>query len=430
MPTPVAKNVTNISKTPRQEFSCSDEDRWNYTHRLPVGKHNSPPRKLPTEIKTLKRNQFQPNPKKSSQWKKLLWVKQDYPDNWVDPTFLKDLQRNINVHPYNFYSLVAESTVVVQHLASALIFVTSFVAIYIEVVSPVSVVVISSVLTVAGWAVSDMGLDKREIASERTMPFREETFESVTDAINGGMSSHCSTSTCPVRSFALYSDITMQPYNARSDVSSAGSHQRLSKIPHNIASDKDFTHQHRRSRVIATAKSALLIYFTLLGLSPILRSLTKGVTSDSIWAIATWLFIANFLGFDYGSGFERNFPASFSTNAAITSSVVLASRLTDTSHVFSLLLFSIQVFGLFPVFRRTLKHMSWNLHILLTVVLVVGAAAGLMIVVGRGWAVAWMIGVIAAMGGCGWWMIDLQKYKNEIHGPWDPARPVIRRQWT
>jgi len=44
---------------------------------------------------------------------------------------------------------------------------------------------------------------------------------------------------------------------------------------------------------------------TLLGLSPILRSLTKGVTEDSIWAIATWLFIANFLGFDYGSGIER-----------------------------------------------------------------------------------------------------------------------------
>jgi phosphatidylinositol glycan class C protein len=34
-----------------------------------------------------------------------------------------------------------------------------------------------------------------------------------------------------------------------------------------------------------------------------------------------------------------------------------------------------------------------------------------------------------AMGGCSWWLIGLQKYKNEIHGPWDPARPVIRRRW-
>ncbi len=30
---------------------------------------------------------------------------------------------------------------------------------------------------------------------------------------------------------------------------------------------------------------------------------------------------------------------------------------------------------------------------------------------------------------CIWWLIGLQKYKNEIHGPWDPAKPIIRRQW-
>ena len=136
------------------------------------------------------------------------------------------------------------------------------------------------------------------------------------------------------------------------------------------------------------------------------------MTEDSIWAIATWLFIANFFGFDYGSGIERNSPASFSTNAAITSSVVLASRLTDTSHVFYLMLFSIQVFGLFPVFRRTLKHMSWKLHVALTIALVLGAAGGLTLVVGWGWGLAWVLGVIAGMGGCGWWMIDLQKYKK------------------
>jgi phosphatidylinositol glycan class C protein len=36
---------------------------------------------------------------------------------------------------------------------------------------------------------------------------------------------------------------------------------------------------------------------------------------------------------------------------------------------------------------------------------------------------------LLSMGICSWWLIGLQKYKNEIHGPWDPARPVIRRHW-
>jgi len=34
-----------------------------------------------------------------------------------------------------------------------------------------------------------------------------------------------------------------------------------------------------------------------------------------------------------------------------------------------------------------------------------------------------------AMGGCSWWLISLQKYKNVVIGPWDPARPILRRHW-
>lgn len=76
------------------------------------------------------------------------------------------------------------------------------------------------------------------------------------------------------------------------------------------------------------------------------------------------------------------------------------------------MLFSIQVFGLFPVFRRYIKHLSWSLHVILTVSLVFGAAGGLGYAVGWGWAVMYIFTVIAGMGGCGWWMIDLQKYKK------------------
>ena len=36
---------------------------------------------------------------------------------------------------------------------------------------------------------------------------------------------------------------------------------------------------------------------------------------------------------------------------------------------------------------------------------------------------------LLGMGATSWWLIGLQRYKNEIHGPWDPARPVIRRHW-
>ena len=128
------------------------------------------------------------------------------------------------------------------------------------------------------------------------------------------------------------------------------------------------------------------------------------------------------------------------------SSTVLASRLPSTTHVFSLTLFSIEVFGLFPVFRRHLRHRFWRLHLLLTVLLIVTSGAGLGITLvgkggggakgdggwGRMWGKAvggvlvWGGGVVLGMGGCSWWLIGLQKYKNVVIGPWDPARPVIR----
>jgi phosphatidylinositol glycan class C protein len=152
--------------------------------------------------------------------------------------------------------------------------------------------------------------------------------------------------------------------------------------------------------------------------------------------MSCWLMIINVFFFDYGGGVGVKFPASLSTNAALMASTVLASRLPSTEHVFSLTLFSIEVFGLFPVFRRHLRHVSWKGHLALTAVLVMGAGGGVGVVVsGGGWKAA-LVGITLgnlltclAMGGCSWWLIGLQKYKNEIHGPWDPARPVIRRQW-
>lgn len=152
--------------------------------------------------------------------------------------------------------------------------------------------------------------------------------------------------------------------------------------------------------------------------------------------MSSWLIVINVFTFDYGAGVEAKYPAPLATNAALMASTVLASRLPSTTHVFSLTLFSIEVFGLFPVFRRHLRHVSYPGHLVLTGFLTVGAGAGLcMTITGGGWTAA-VVGVVLggvftclAMGMTSWWLIGLQRYKNEIRGPWDPARPVIRRHW-
>lgn len=44
-----------------------------------------------------------------------------------------------------------------------------------------------------------------------------------------------------------------------------------------------------------------------------------------------------------------------------------------------------------------------------------------------GGIVLWSAVSALAMGGCSWWLIGLQKYKNVVIGPWDPARPIIKQ---
>jgi len=104
-------------------------------------------------------------------------------------------------------------------------------------------------------------------------------------------------------------------------------------------------------------KGAVLFFLTLLGLTPILKTLTEETSKDTIWALTVILFLANLAFHDYGSGNRRNikYPGSLSTNAAIFASVVLASRFKTNLHVFGLMSFAVEWFALFPMLRRQVK---------------------------------------------------------------------------
>ncbi|KAF4295122.1 hypothetical protein LV164_002637 [Aspergillus fumigatus] len=400
-------------------------------------------------------------------WKKLMGMATD-PDNYTDTeTFLDHLQRNPRVRPYDFWPLVADSTVIVQHVCSVAIFVCCFVGIVQERVSPVSVVCWGSVGTAMGWILWDSWVWREHHAEQAPNAGR------IADGDDGSSSSSAVSSVNPSSGATSR---PVGPKDGQNEVHGLGltissgepdgllrrrstgfsgeaygpcepgspSHQASGGLSnmhlHHGSQETDETSllSSRNRQRLSTVKSAFLIYFSLLGLSPILKSLTKSTASDSIWAMSCWLLIMNIFSFDYGSGEgagATKFPASLSTNAAVMASTVLASRLPSTTHVFSLMLFSIEVFGLFPIFRRQLRHTSWTGHVLLTLALVIVAGGAVGMTLRGGWTAAVVgsfLGSIMtafAMGGCSWWLISLQKYKNVVTGPWDPARPIIRRQW-
>ncbi|KJX96802.1 phosphatidylinositol:UDP-GlcNAc transferase PIG-C like protein [Zymoseptoria brevis] len=392
-------------------------------------------------------------PKENGQWKKLLWVKQSYPDNYTDEeTFLDHLQRNPRLRPYEFWPLVADSTIILQHLCSVVIFVCCFTAFKQDRVSPQTVVGWATICTVAGWIFRDYWQSREDAADTIPPPDAEDDTSSSTSA--GAEAESDVPTAMPTTIFSASStpnhsrnpsaatSVNGATANAIPGVTTSTnpllSHEVIPTTPAYIPpyGARPSAFSPRMQERLTTAKSAVLIYCSLLGLSPVLASLTESTSSDSIWALSTWLMCINVFTFDYGAGPEVKFPASLSTNAALMASTVLASRFTSTSHVFSLTLFSMEVFGLFPVFRRHLRHHSWVGHMCLTTVLVVLASGGLsMTISGGGWAMG-VVGVVLggmvcslSMGMTSWWLIGLQRYKNEIRGPWDPARPIIRRHW-
>lgn len=365
------------------------------------------------------------------------------PDNYTDQaTFLEQLQRNPRLQPYAFWPLVADTTVIVQQVCSVIIFVVTFVAIFTERVSHLTVVSYSSVLTFLGWllwerwAAEEEAREARQIAAGHAPPLGRGTGSrrragsvrrratlmqaeksGTGEDLDAAVSDRMQTASGSAPSSASVSNAKPRP-------------ERRTPSPATIPESPPLPPSRMQQR-LATIKSAVLISSILLGLSPILKSLTRSTSSDSIWAMCLWLLLINIISFDYSSS-GPNFPASLSTNAALMASTVLASRLPSTGQVFSLTVLSIEVFGLFPVLRRYTRE-RFRYHVVLTALLVLGAGGGTGIVSGSGGVMrncvkGMVVGAVVAglaMGGCSWFLIELQKYKNEINGPWDAARPII-----
>jgi len=249
------------------------------------------------------------------------------PDNYTDPpSFLQHLQRNPRLLPYDFWPLVADSTVIVQHVCSVAIFVCCFVGIIQERVSPVSVVGWGSAWTVLGWVFWDFWVGQEEAGRslyERIYSHNHGNEGLVGDEVSVGSTlspGHVDVGTQPqglglsLPTSSPSPQISSRNLNATSlhtasSVSSplsaghptgAPQFANYSYYPPYNAQASPFS--PRNQQRLATAKSAILIYCALLGLSPILKSLTKSTTSDSIWAMSCWLMCINVFFFDYGGG--------------------------------------------------------------------------------------------------------------------------------
>ncbi|CUS24469.1 LAQU0S16e02410g1_1 [Lachancea quebecensis] len=102
-------------------------------------------------------------------------------------------------------------------------------------------------------------------------------------------------------------------------------------------------------------KSSLIIIFTMLILSPVLKSLSKTTSSDSIWTISCWLTAF------YVLSIFLHTDSITSTNILVANVAVLASRLESTTDVFCFLLICIEINILLPYVEQSLLARNYNL---------------------------------------------------------------------
>ena len=156
-------------------------------------------------------------------------------------------------------------------------------------------------------------------------------------------------------------------------------------------------------------------------LSPILKTLTETVSTDTIYAMTIFMFLVHLIFSKYGSP-----QVSLSDSLAITSSIfgslMLASRLASPLHAFSLLTVAVQCFVLLPFLLAQTEN---------KIVISIALAAStfyLLVIMSPTLSCVYIAVTIFVHVICPLWYIRWQKYKENIYGPWDEAvlaRPVI-----
>ncbi|KAG6403879.1 hypothetical protein SASPL_136113 [Salvia splendens] len=164
-------------------------------------------------------------------------------------------------------------------------------------------------------------------------------------------------------------------------------------------------------------------------LSPIYHTLTRSISSDTIWALTASLVVLHLFLHNYSSSTaEAPGALEFSTltnnislNVSIVASLLVASRLPSRLHVFAIVLFSLQVFLFAPFVSYCIKKYSFRLHMCFSL----GLMAVTMIFVYHLHQLLFilLLSILVFVNlVCPYWLIRIQEYKFEINGPWDEAK--------
>ncbi|XP_023650203.1 phosphatidylinositol N-acetylglucosaminyltransferase subunit C [Paramormyrops kingsleyae] len=268
-------------------------------------------------------------------WRKVLYERQSFPDNYVDSRFLEELRRNVGVRRYRYWAVVREAGLVAQQLSC-----------------------VAVVLTL--WSYMDQG-----------------QLTPATLLLGSVL--------CALLGYGLYRALGRG-------------------------------HSGERTRCADLQSATIFMAFTF-GFSPVLKTLTESVSTDTVYAMAALMLLAHLVSFPYA---QPSPPGSLSLNAALFASVCLASRLPGALYVFAMMTCAILVFALWPCLLHRLRDVAPCTFPWAAALVSLGGVAGLASL-SPGGALLLTLTLLALTLLCPLLLLWLQRHKDNIHGPWDEA---------
>ena len=171
-----------------------------------------------------------------------------------------------------------------------------------------------------------------------------------------------------------------------------------------------------RTRLADLQSATIFLSFTF-GFSPVLKTLTESVSTDTVYAMTAVMLLAHLVSFPYA---HPSTPGSLSLNAALFASVCLASRLPGALHTFAMLSCALLVFALWPCLLQRLRENAPSHFTGLCVGVCIAGVGGLgSQSPGGAMLLALALGSVTLV--CPLLLVRLQRHKDNIHGPWDEA---------
>lgn len=265
---------------------------------------------------------------KRKPWVKNLYSNRDYPDNYTDVSFLKDLRTNLHVRRYTLLESVAGVTVLNNQISCITGFLILYHLMLSDRVAPTSILLPTCIITAIGY---------------------------------------------------LY--------------------YRGSSL----------------SMTLLGEDSKTLVTVLLFGyiLSPMLHTLTQAISTDTIYTTTFFVMLSNLMFTDYGLDVAMVSKA-ISLNAAIFGAICLASRLSTSYHAFVLLVEAAIFFVLYPIMTAS----RWHPYCMVPIFVI---CCGALYIISRPVLYLYACSTLFINFVCPFIFVRQQRYKFNIHGPWDEA---------